>query len=212
MKEIQREGKSVETIIDSFLKEFNLSKEDINYSVLEKGSQGLIGLFGKKDASVKFFIPEEEDILKGFLGGLLTRMGAAYSSIEINYKDNYYYIHVKGSDKPGFLIGKEGRMLNSIQHLLNRILENGDDERSRVILDIDDYRAVHEERLQKKIAQIAKSVKKRNKSVTLESMNAANRRIVYRFLENDSQIKTMSIGKGDMKRIVIYPSGRDNSR
>jgi spoIIIJ-associated protein len=206
MKEIQREGRTLEKTIDEFLKEYNLQKEDVSFTIIEKGSRGLLNLLGKKPAVVKFMVPEEEDVLKSFLEGLLKRMDISCKEMDISYKDNYYYIHVKGVDKPGFLIGKEGRMLNSIQHLMNRVLENGNDERSRVILNIDNYRDLHEENLLKKLSLIVKKVKKRNKSITLEAMNASDRRIIYNQLEKDAQVRTMSIGKGEMKRIVVYPS------
>lgn len=212
MKEIQREGISPKKVISDFLQEFNLQKEDISYTILEKGSRGLLSLVGMKQAVVKFLIPEEEDILRRFLIGLLERMKVQYNEIEINLEDNYYYIHIKGVDNPGFLIGKEGKMLISIQHLLNKLLENGEDERNRVILNIDNYRAAHEERIQKKIDQIVKKVIKREKSITLEPMNASDRRIIYRYLEKDDQVKTMTIGKGDIKRVVIYPAGNETGR
>ena len=206
MKEIQREGTSPEKVIKEFLKEFNLQKEDISYTVIEKGSRGLFNLVGQKQAIVKFMIPEEEDMLRRFLDGLLCRMDIEFKNMDVSYKDNYYYISVSGLDNPGFIIGKEGKMLNSIQHLLNRVLENGDEERSRVILDVDNYRETHEKRLQSKISQIVKKIKKREKSITLEPMSASDRRIVYRFLDKEPDFTTMTIGKGDSKRIVIYPA------
>jgi len=212
MKEIQREGTSPEKIIKDFLKEFNLQKDDISYTVIEKGSRGLFSIIGQKQAVVKFMIPEEEDMLKRFLDGLLNRMNIEFKKLDVNYKDNYYYISVTGVDNPGFMIGKEGKMLNSIQHLLNRVLENGEDERSRVILDIDNYREAHEKRLIRKITQIVKKVKSRDKSITLEPMNASDRRIIYRFLDKNPEITTMTIGKGDSKRIVLYPARETNNK
>src|SRR5690554_1157498 len=212
MKEIQREGTSPEKIIKDFLKEFNLQKDDISYTVIEKGSRGLFSIIGQKQAVVKFMIPEEEDMLKRFLDGLLNRMNIEFKKLDVNYKDNYYYISVTGVDNPGFMIGKEGKMLNSIQHLLNRVLENGEDERSRVILDIDNYREAHEKRLIRKITQIVKKVKSRDKSITLEPMNASDRCIIYRFLDKNPEITTMTIGKGDSKRIVLYPARETNNK
>ncbi len=211
MKEIQREGVTPEKVISDFLEEFNLQLEDINYTIIDKGSRGLFNLVATKPAIVKFLIPEEEDILKRFLDGLLKRMNVEYQEMAVKFEDNYYYLHVKGVDNPGFLIGKEGKMLNSIQHLLNKLLENGDDERNRVILNIDNYRAAHEDRLHKKLSQIVSKVKKREKSITLEPMNASDRRIVYRYLEKDVEIRTMTIGKGDIKRVVIYPAGKETA-
>ncbi len=211
MKEIQREGKTVEKTINDFMKEYNLQKDDISFKIIDKGSRGLLGFLAKKPAVIKFMFPEEEDILKSFMEELLRKMQVSYKSMEMSCNDNFYNIHVKGVDRPGFLIGKEGKMLNSIQHLLNRVLENESDERNRVILNVDNYREMHEKRLQKKLSLIVNKVIKREKSITLEGMNASDRRIVYRYLEKDPRVRTMSIGKGEIKRIVVYPAGGENS-
>ena len=205
MRELQREGRSVSSIVQEFLQEFNLQKDDVNYTVIDKGSRGFLSLWGSRPAVVKFFAPEEKDILKQFIEGLLDKMDLTVTDIQITYHNFFYQVNLKGVSNPGFLIGKEGRMLNSVQHLLNRLIENGDDERNRVLLNVDNYREKREDMIRNKVRSVIKKVQTRGKSVTIDQMTAADRKIVYRHLEKEPDLKTMTIGKGELKKIVVYP-------
>jgi spoIIIJ-associated protein len=206
MRELQREGKSVTKIIDDFLTEFGLQKEDVNYTVVDKGSKGFLSLWGTKDAVVKFFIPEEQDVLRQFLDGLLEKMDLEYQDMQVTQRNNHFNINIKGVDNPGFLIGKEGKMLNSIQHLLNRVMESSGGQQTKVFVNVDSYREKREDMIRSKVKSVVKKVQSRGKSVTVDQMNAADRRTAYRYLEKEPQLKTMTIGKGELKKIVVYPS------
>lgn len=205
MKTVQREGTTTEQIINDFLKEYNLKKEEVNYTIIESGSKGFLSIFGKKPAIVKFEIPEEKEVAIRFLENLLKKMDATFQSVDCKQKDSIYYLTIKENANPGFLIGKEGRMLNSIEHLLNRLLENNKREQNKVVLNVNTYREDREELLLQKVKQVVRKVQERKTSITLEPMNSADRKIVHKYLEEDKDVKTMSIGKGELKRIVLYP-------
>ena len=46
------EGRTVEKAIDAALKELDIPREELDYNVVSKGSQGLFGLFGVKKAKI----------------------------------------------------------------------------------------------------------------------------------------------------------------
>ena len=46
------EGRTVEKAVDAALKELDIPREELDYSVVSKGSQGLFGLFGVKKAKI----------------------------------------------------------------------------------------------------------------------------------------------------------------
>jgi hypothetical protein len=39
-------------------------------------------------------------------------------------------------------------------------------------------------------------------------MNASDRRIIHRFVEKDKALKTLTLGEGDMKRIVVFSANQ----
>lgn len=53
MKSIIKSAKTIEEAIDLGIKELGLSKEDVEYEILEEPSKGLFGIFGGNDAIVK---------------------------------------------------------------------------------------------------------------------------------------------------------------
>ncbi len=55
------EGRTVEKAVDAALKELDIPREELDYSVVSKGSQGLFGLFGAKKAKISV-MPRRRDV------------------------------------------------------------------------------------------------------------------------------------------------------
>ena len=70
--------------------------------------------------------------------GLLQRMGIE-TEVEGSVKEGDLYLEVK-SDEGGILIGKHGRTLESLQILINRMVNKQMKKPVRVILDVADYK------------------------------------------------------------------------
>ena len=79
----------------------------------------------------------------------------------------------------------------------------------RVIVDVEKYRERRKTALLGKVKNAAEKVKKRGKSITMEPLHAANRRIVHQFIERDKKVRTMTIGEGEFKRVVIFPASQN---
>jgi spoIIIJ-associated protein len=96
--------------------------------------------------------------------------------------------------EPGKLIGKNGKTLEDLQYLLNRILSNDDDEshRDRITVDIENYRLNQYSGLLKKVAEKAELVKTTGEEVVLPPMNSFDRRIVHNHFTNDPLIMSVS--------------------
>lgn len=205
MRSVIKEGKSTSVVIAEFMKEKNLNLNDFKFEVIEEGSKGLFGLIGVKPTKIKFFLPDVSDKIKEYAEGILLRLGAEFSTVDVEFKDRKYFVNIK-SDDPGFLIGKEARMLDSIQHLLNQMINKHEKKQLQLRVDVDGYRERRKQALLDKVKDITSKVKEKGKSITLEPLHAANRRIVHQFVEQDKNLKTMTIGEGEYKRVVILPS------
>jgi len=140
MREIIKRGTSSKKVIEDFLKECNLQESEMKIVVEHKGSKGFLSLFGKKEAVVKFILPKVQDRIERYLKTLLKHLNVSYQEIEITQKKNTYFTHIKGVDNPGFLIGKEGKMLESIEILLNKIVDDKEHKDDNVVLNIDSYK------------------------------------------------------------------------
>jgi len=211
MKILEKEGKSTSKIIAEFMEEHKLKLEDFKFEVMEKGSSGFLNLFGAKPTKIKFMLPDIADDIRKFTEQILTHLTADYENIEVNFKDNTYFINISSSKNPGFLIGKEAKLLDSIQHIINQMINKKEKKQVRIQVDVNDYRQKRKKALIEKVKSLKDKVTKRGKSITLEPLNAASRKIVHRIIKKDKQLKTMTIGEGEFKRVVILPPNKENN-
>jgi len=215
MKEIELQAKNVEEAISEFCRLYKVEKQKVDYQVINPGSKGFFNLLGTKPATVKFVIPDIEDNLTAFLTGFMNRIPVIFKEITVKkFKEEnqeIYDVEVFGVEDQGFLIGKEGRFLDSLQHLLNRHA-NQLREGVRVKLDIGNYKRKIEKKFFLMLRDVADSVKQKNKPVTLEPMNASERRRVHQYIKRDRMLHTLTIGEGEMKRVAILPIKYDKDK
>ncbi len=123
----------------------------------------------------------------------------AESKINVN---NYIEITGKGI---GIIIGKHGKTLDALQFLINRMVNKGSENSTRIRIDAQGYRKRHVEHLKTIAIRLGQKVKRTGKAISLEKMNPYDRRIIHLALKNDSKVDTKSIGEGLYKSIVISP-------
>jgi len=146
---------------------------------------------------------EEIEIAKDLTKGLLERMGVE-TEVEGFLKEGNLCLEVKG-DYEGVLIGKHGRTLESLQMLINRMVNKKLKNAVRVVLDIDDYRKRREDSMANIAYRMGERAKRTGHSLTVGPFNAHDRRIIHLTLKEDPSLRTESLGEGELKRVKIIP-------
>ena len=146
---------------------------------------------------------EEIEIAKQLTVELLERMGVR-TEVEGFSKEGTLYLEIKG-DQEGILIGKHGRTLESLQMLINRMVNKKLKNAVRVILDIDDYRKRRADAMAQMALRIGEKARRAGYSLTVGPFNAHDRRIIHLTLKEDPSLKTESLGEGELKKIKIIP-------
>jgi spoIIIJ-associated protein len=146
---------------------------------------------------------EEIEIAKQLTIGLLNRMGLK-TEVEGFFKEGSLYLEIRG-DQEGILIGKYGRTLESLQMLINRMVNKQLKNSIRVVVDIDDYRKRRSESMSKMAQRLGEKAKRTGHFLTVGPFNAYDRRIIHLTLKEDPSLKTESLGEGDLKKIKIIP-------
>ena len=139
-----------------------------------------------------------EKFLKEFLGKLPSKN----LSYDITEDGNVIKVEVNGEDT-GYLIGYRGEVLNSIQTVLSNIASKSSKEKARVVVNIGGFREKREKDLQNLAVKIAGTVIKTKKSITLEPMSAYERKIIHTKLQENSKVKTHSIGEEPYRKVVV---------
>jgi len=200
---IEKTGRTVDDAVAEALKALKIAKEDAEITVLEVGSKGILGI-GAKPAKVSVkVIFDPEKIAKNFLRQVAAAMGLSLS-VETALKDRQLSIEMKG-DNVGALIGKRGQTLDSLQYLVNLVINKGSAPYIGVSLDTENYRQRRKETLESLAVNLAKKVKATHRSVVLEPMNPYERRIIHSTLQGNRFVTTYSEGDEPFRNVVISP-------
>jgi spoIIIJ-associated protein len=198
---IEKTGKTVDEAVQEALKALRSSREDTEITVLDQGARGILG-FGSKPARVLVKIKfDPEKLAKNFLREIAAAMNLPLT-VTTALKDKQLMINLAGDDM-GILIGKRGQTLDSLQYLVNLVVNKGEAPYINVTLDTENYRQRRKETLESLAVNLAKKVKATRKNVVLEPMNPYERRIIHAALQNSRFVTTYSEGVEPFRYVVI---------
>ena len=148
------------------------------------------------------------DKAKITLGEILQLMGVA-ATVEQKAAANgaEIILDIKAEDS-GLLIGRKGQTLEALQYLIGRIVgERQGSEGPHIIIDIESYRERRRKSLEDMALRLGEKAKRQRKTVTVDALSAADRRIVHAALQDDPWVTTKSLGQGSYRRLLIIPEG-----
>ena len=224
-KSIISEGKTTNEAIEKGLKILNVSKNKVDIQVLEnEEKRSFFSILTPRVVKVQLTLKdveeehkivkkeinlsqEEQDIalknVEEFLKEFLNKLEKD-EKIEYSIKADKSGVYVNINDKNlGYLIGYRGETLYALQNVLSAIAGKKIENKVRVFLDIESYRAKREKTLEELAEKISKTVIKTKKSITLEPMQAYERKIIHSKLQNNELVTTKSIGEEPRRRVVI---------
>ncbi len=231
-KVIISEGKTTNEAIENGLKELKTTKNNVDIKVLEQEKRSFFDILAPRVVKVELTLKDEsivkenndyqkdnrekkhikaeisvEDLnkikqkLDAFLKSFLEKIDDTHT-YTIDVEDSNILVNIDDMES-GVLIGYRGETLNAMQTLLTSIANKNNDNRVKVYLNIDNYKVKREKALEELAVKISKTVLKNNKSITLEPMNAYERKIIHSKLQDMKNITTHSIGEEPNRRIVI---------
>ena len=212
-KEYIASGKTLEAAIERGARELGVSVDQVSYEVIAEAKKGFLG-FGEQPAKVKVIyelLPI--DIGVNFVKTLIEDMQIEADVTLSENDEGNKVISITGDDA-GILIGHHGETLDQLQYLVNLAANKKADEEddrayTRILVDIEGYRAKREQTLRNLARRTAARVLKYKRSVTLEPMCAYERRIIHSEVPGISGVMTNSIGVENNRRIVVF---LDNSK
>lgn len=205
MDYIEVTGKTVDDAINEAMIRLNATSDKIEYEIIDKGSNGLLGFIGSKPAIIKARKVETlEDKVAAFLDEMFKAMNLEVNiDIDYNVEDGNMDINLSG-DEMGVIIGKRGQTIDSIQYITSLVANKESDSYIRVKVDTENYRHRRKETLENLAKNISYKVKRTRKSVSLEPMNPYERRIIHSALQNDKYVATKSEGEEPYRHIIVY--------
>lgn len=229
MNTVEKAGKTVDEAIEAAVAELGVSREQIEYEILEEPSKGLFGFLGGKPARVRVTVKTEPAKVAGFQKERLPRaerenrpiqpdnetvetarkfLVQVFKAMNLDVKiekmthEDHVTLNLRGEDL-GILIGKHGQTLDALQYLTSLAAHRDAEERVRIVLDVEDYRKRREETLARLAMRIADQVKLRGDKVVLEPMSPHERKVIHMTLQDDPKVATFSEGEEPFRRVVV---------
>jgi spoIIIJ-associated protein len=136
---------------------------------------------------------------------IIDRMGINARALIVGDDVEGVSLEVHSDDDLGLLIGKHGQTLSALQ-LIVAMMANRNlapDERRRVIIDAEGYRARRDQSMESMALSAAESAKRTGQPVTIDSLTPRERRIIHVTLADDPSVSTRSEGEEPNRSIII---------
>ncbi len=240
MRFVEVEAKTKEEALEKAARELGVPTHEIGIEVLSDSLKGFFGLVSGRKIKIRAWSKKESRESTDDLDAeietsgprplaatanvvsekarqaqevLTTLLGWLSDKAEVDVKENEESIQLEiRAERNGLLIGKRGQTLDALQYLLNKIVNRGQGPWKRIEIDMEQYRSRREQSLKKMAVRLGEKAKKKKKPITIEAMNAHDRRIVHLALKSDAALETRSIGKGEMRKLVIHPLNAGKSK
>jgi spoIIIJ-associated protein len=149
----------------------------------------------------------QAEIATGIVSDILAGAGLE-AEVSFSQEGHDILIDVSGDDL-GFAIGRRAQTLDAIQLVAYLVSAKAvePDERRRVSVDIDEYRAAREEELFDLADRAVRDAVSSGQTVEMKPMTSNERRSVHHYLLENSKVDTHSVGEDPDRRIVVTPAG-----
>ena len=148
-------------------------------------------------------LEEEGDIAADYLEGLLD-IADLDGDIEISVENERAALVIEGGDL-AHLVGGDGEVVDALQELTRLAVQTATGERSRLMLDIDGFRADKKSALAKLAEETADEVKSKGKPIKLAPMNAFERKVIHDTIQKIG-LTSESEGEDPDRCVVVMPA------
>ena len=224
------EGKTTNEAVENGLRELKVSKNMVDIKVIEnEDKRSFFSILTPRVVKVELTVKEnstnkkepenraqrvkreykvsEDELEKAknnieeFLNEFIKKISSE-AKYDIQKNSDFIEVNIYG-ENIGFLIGYRGETLYAMQNILSAVANKDLENRVRIILDIAGYKAKREKTLEDLAEKTAQKVMKTKKDVTLEPMQAYERKIIHSKLQENPKVSTHSVGEEPHRRIVI---------
>jgi spoIIIJ-associated protein len=230
---VDAEGDTIDAAIENALKLLGVARDKITVEVISEGRKGILG-FGSQKAKIHAALRRPTMTLDATtvmpaaavstemaadaiavaekahtaLAEILNLMGLRASVEERRAQSADEIILEIKAENSGLLIGRKGQTLEALQYLVTRIAgERLGSEGPHIVVDVENYRERKRRSLEDMALRLGEKAKRQRKTVTVDALSAADRRVIHAVLQDDPWVTTKSLGQGSYRRLLIIPEG-----
>ncbi|MFV0499458.1 MAG: RNA-binding cell elongation regulator Jag/EloR [Bacilli bacterium] len=202
IKKVEFAGRNYELALLKAEEEFCLSEEEMIIEVISDGNKGILGV-GSKDTVISVIPYSYISVYaEEFVKEILTHFNLDNIVIDSSFNNNIICVRID-CDNNGVLIGKNGKTLNSLIHIITQAIRRQLGQYVKVSVDVGDYKDARVKQLERLAHNVSRSVAKTRVETKLEPMNSYERRIIHSYLAKDKYVTTISEGDEPNRYVVI---------
>src|SRR4029077_8911095 len=208
MKSAEGRGRTLDEAVDAALIELRESRRNVDVKIVSEGSDETVvevSVIDPTAAPETAAVPAngKADVARNLVEGLLKHMGVR-AQVTVRTGSEPITLDISGRDL-GALIGWRGETLRALQSVTNVMVGKHLNEGERVIVDVERYRQRREHTVREIALRAARQVKMTGDAITLDAMQAFERRAIHLALEGDPDVTSSSIGEEPERRVVVGP-------
>lgn len=202
MKEAIGTGASVEEALEAACTQLGMTRDQVEFEILEMPAKKKFGLFGGSPAKVRAFVEESPaDVSLKYLEGIFENMGAV-ADVKMEETEEGAVFTVSGDDL-GFLIGRRGETLDAIQYLTGLVANRSRGSYYRITINSGNYREKREKTLIALARKLANNTMRTGRNSSLEPMNPYERRIIHTAVQTVEGATSWSVGEEPNRHVII---------
>jgi len=206
MRSAEGRGRTLDEAVDAALIELGETRRNVDVKVVRENPDETVvevTVMEATGAAGEAPVNGKAETVRMLLEGLLKHMGVR-ASVQVRTGSDPITLDVTGRDL-GALIGWRGETLRALQSVTNVMVGKHLDEGERVIVDVERYRQRREHTVREIALRAARQVKMTGDAITLDAMQAFERRAIHLALEGDPDVTSSSIGEDPDRRVVVGP-------
>ncbi len=230
METFEFEAKTYEEAVKKACVQLDVAERDLDIDVKEVDTKGILGLLGTKKIRITVKLrsndqeaasrpspdmtgPAPEETPEGFGETFLKDFGRHVGLdfhimvTDISEKTDRILFLVQ-CDDGDILIGKDGEILEALQHLLRLAVAKKFKHNLKLLIDINGYRERRKKALTIMAKRMADKAKRTGRKLKTDPLNPYERRIIHTLFKHNKGVTTKSEGEGHIKKVIIIPTGR----
>jgi spoIIIJ-associated protein len=142
--------------------------------------------------------------------GLTARVSGRWGEADEPDEPRPVLVDIRGDDL-SLLIGRRGESLAALQYITRLIVGKELGNYLPIVVDVEGYRARRERQLRQLARRMAEQAVERGRTMTLEPMSPAERRIIHLELRDHQRVFTESVGEGENRKVTVVPRRSEDS-
>ena len=193
---VETDGETIDDAIRNALKTLGVERENVTVDVLSEGRKGIFG-FGAQKARIR-----------ATLRGPAVAQGAGDERSETSPPPATAAEVAATAEKAKAALENILKLMGVTATVEIKTGETGDE----IVLDVRaDSNALligrKGQTLEDMALRLGEKAKRQRKTVTVDALSAADRRIIHAALQDDPWVTTRSLGQGSYRRLLIIPEG-----